>query len=142
MPLGRASRVSEGPNAWVIFPKGSTVSEVDHSNFTMRPINFSQSIGSRLKQSFAQINNSTPVESISGEPLIDEKPQNKSKVRRNAIIAGISVATGATLLAVLLIGGAILFSTSGTKEFRVFLFLNFLIFLFMKFSNFSIFQFS
>ena len=128
VPLGRASRVSEGPNAWVIFPKGSTVSEVDHSNFTMRPINFSQSIGSRLKQSFAQINNSTPVESISGEPLIDEKPQNKSKVRRNAIIAGISVATGATLLAVLLIGGAILFSTSGTKEFRVFLFLNFLIF--------------
>ena len=117
MPLGRASRVSEGPNAWVIFPKGSTVSEVDHSNFTMRPINFSQSIGSRLKQSFAQINNSTPVESISGEPLIDEKPQNKSKVRRNAIIAGISVATGATLLAVLLIGGAILYSTSGTKKF-------------------------
>ena len=91
VPLGRASRVSEGPNAWVIFPKGSTVSEVDHSNFTMRPINFSQSIGSRLKQSFARINNITPVESISGDPLIDEKPEDKSKVRRNAIIGNVEL---------------------------------------------------
>ena len=114
MPLGRASRVSDGPNAWVIFPKTSTVTDPnsDPANFTMRPINFSNSIGSRLKQSFAQINNSTPVESISGEPLIDEK-KDKGQVRRSAIIAGISVASGTTLLAVLLIGGALLYSTTG-----------------------------
>ena len=83
----------------------------------MRPLaNFSHSIGSRLKQSFAQINSSsTPVESISGtQPLLPED-ETKTKVRRNAIIAGTSVALGTSLLAVLMIGGALL--ATNTSEY-------------------------
>ena len=81
----------------------------------MRPLaNFSQSIGSRLKQSFAHINTSTtPVESINGtQPLLEDEVKDKSKIRRNAIIAGTSVALGTSLLALLLIGGALLATNS------------------------------
>ena len=85
-------------------------------NFTLRPVHLSQSIGSRLKQSFAQINRSTPVESLSEELLIEEVPEHtKQQRRKTAILVGASVGAGAFLLGFLLIGGTLLF-TSGDES--------------------------
>ena len=96
------------------------------SDFTARPINLTASIGSRLKQSFAQINRSTPVESISGESLLKEEDETiidpddySRKNRRNAMIAGASVAGGAILFATVLIGGTFLATSNDCKLRKV-----------------------
>ena len=47
--------------AWVVFPKDSVHSS---NNFTARPLNLASSIGSRLKQSFSNINRGTPPQSV------------------------------------------------------------------------------
>ena len=88
-------------------------------NFSIRPVNLSHSIGSRLKQSFANINRSTPVESITSvDPLITEENARETRKtrRKNAILAGASVGAGALLLGALLIGGAFLASSGGSSK--------------------------
>jgi glycosyltransferase A (GT-A) superfamily protein (DUF2064 family) len=105
-----------GGNAWVVFPKDQHPPPGQSlRNYTARPINFSNSVGSRLKQSFANINRSTPVESInSNAPLIDEEDtkETRSQRRRTALMAGASVGGGALLLGIVLVGGTLL-ATSG-----------------------------
>ena len=88
-------------------------------NFSIRPVNLSHSIGSRLKQSFANINRSTPIESITSvDPLITEENARETRKtrRKNAILAGASVGAGALLLGALLIGGAFLASSGGSGK--------------------------
>ena len=87
-------------------------------NFTLKPVNLSESIGSRLKASFAQVNRSTPVESLSGEPLIGDDYNSKKTAkerRKTALIAGTSVGLGALLLASLLVGGTLI-ATNGDSS--------------------------
>ena len=61
------------PNAWVIFPEDGKISAANqHAPLTARPVNFSQSMASKLRHSFIKINNdaissSTPVESITSQ---------------------------------------------------------------------------
>ena len=73
----RQSRVSNrGPTeAWVIFPKNGDSprkSNLDTRSYTARPLNFASSIGSRLKQSFAQvgIGCSTVLEHMPHDPEV------------------------------------------------------------------------
>ncbi len=112
------------PNAWVIFPGNGLENQT--GNFTAQPVNFSQSVGSKLRHSFAQINqqasslnSETPVQSIiSGEALL--KPDQESSLtktntkdrNKKAMIAGASVATGAVLFATILVGGTFLVTTN------------------------------
>ena len=87
-------------------------------NFTLKPVNLSESIGSRLKASFAQVNRSTPVESLSGDPLIGDDYNSKKTAkerRKTALIAGTSVGLGALLLASLLVGGTLI-ATNGDSS--------------------------
>ena len=109
--LGGSSRIT--PNAWVILPGNNA----NQSNFTAQPVNLTHSIGSRLKQSFAQMNGSTPVESISNEPLLFQEKKRPNS-RKSAILAGASVACGAILFALLLVGGTLL-ATSSTDQGKI-----------------------
>ena len=121
------------PEAWIIYPKGvgangsrslgvqsrnvESILSVPRS-YTAKPINFANSIGSRLKQSFANINSikqDTPVQQfthsdqenlVSPEPLTEE--QRWQKRQRSALIYGASACCGIVLLIIVVVGIALL----------------------------------
>ena len=109
----------------------SNASQQQH--LTARPVNFSQSVASKLlsRQSFAKINSaheddamsasSTPVELFSSQvALLEDNKDEKiaPNSRRKAIFAGASVGGGALLLGALLIGGTLLATNTGDNIYK------------------------
>ena len=122
------------PEAWLVYPKGQ--SQVERSlgiqsrnvesilsvprSYTAKPINFAASLGSRLKQSFANINSInpsiTPVEQFVNsdqENLVDPEPEltaeeRREKKKRSAINWGAGACCGFILLVSIIVGIALL----------------------------------
>merc|ERR1719510_1973011 len=116
--MSQITNPTSSQQAWVLIPKEDERQSKIIENFTLKPVNLSESIGSRLKASFAQVNRSTPVESLSGEPLIGDDYNSKKTAkerRKTALIAGTSVGLGALLLASLLVGGTLI-ATNGDSS--------------------------
>ena len=118
-------------NAWVIFPEDGKISNVSQQqNLTARPVNFSQSVASKLlsRQSFVKINSaidgtssSTPVELFGSQVALLEDSKDEKiapNSRRKAIFAGASVGGGALLLGALLIGGTLLATNTGDNIYK------------------------
>ncbi|TRY78825.1 hypothetical protein TCAL_08759 [Tigriopus californicus] len=110
-------RRNSAPEAWLVFPKGGGAgrsSRVSKSmrNYASQPLKFTESVGSRLKQSFTRLNRETPVEKFN---LMEEKPKEvrRQDKRRNAMIAAVATIIGCLLLGLGLIGIAAATTTTG-----------------------------
>ena len=105
--------------AWVVFPKdGSGSDGITPRSFTARPLNFAASIGSRLKNSFTNINRvptrETPIEAIEASDQAELiGPEEKELDRRKgALIAG-AVVAGIAILILIIVGLSVGLSASG-----------------------------
>ena len=121
------------PEAWIVYPKGANPTErtlgVQSRNvesilsvprsYTAKPINFANSIGSRLKQSFVNINSlqrDTPVEQfinsdrenlVSAEAPVSEEERRKKR-QRSSLVYGAGACCGLILLIAIVVGIALL----------------------------------
>lgn len=110
-------RRNSAPEAWLVFPKGgaarSNQASKSMKNYASQPIKFTESVGSRLKQSFTRINRETPIENFN---LIEEKSKEvrRQDKRRNAMIAAVATIIGCLLLGLGLIGIAAATTSGGS----------------------------
>lgn len=132
------------PEAWIVYSKGAgpggrtfgvqsrnvgSILSVPRT-YTAKPINFASSIGSRLKQSFQNINSiqqDTPVEQftqsdrenlVSPEPMSAE--ERAEKRLRSSKIYGASACCGLILLITIVVGIALLASYLGQGKIYFF----------------------
>ena len=130
------------PEAWLVYPKGQghierslgvqsrnveSILSVPRS-YTAKPINFAASLGSRLKQSFANINSInpsiTPVEQFvhsDQENLVTPRSELTEEERReqrksSAIKYGAGACCGLIILIALVVGIALLATNLGSGE--------------------------
>ena len=96
----RTSRTSGAPEAWLVFPKGA--GRRSNGNFTARPVNFATSIGSRLKESFSNINKakSSPVERLLNETPEQRAARRKQNRKMALIVGSITALVCAAVLAI------------------------------------------
>ena len=137
IPLRHRDDPNSLPEAWIVYPKGAQT-QVERNlgvqsrnvesilsvprSYTAKPINFAASLGSRLKQSFANINSlnsqDTPVQQfttsdrenlVTAESLSEEEKRERRK--KSAFVFGAGTCCGLILLIIFVVVLAIVLAT-------------------------------